>query len=114
MKKIAILVVVGLVLSAGAAFAACQMSGTTFGCAANSTAGIPAWTVNLSKSVTLDYEQNSSGLSYALSSWHTSGDKTYGSSSGDTKIFVNNATGVGAPTAPAVGSTADFSGWIAL
>jgi len=60
-----------------------------------------------SKGVVISYNGVQQG--YVLGSYHTSGTQTFGTSSGDTKIFKANGTNVTLPTTIATGSeTADF------
>ena len=74
-------------------------------------------TLKLSANVNVGYDvETSSGKSqgYGLNTWHSSGSKTYGTSSGDTRIFYVDSTNYTQTTAPAAGATADFSSWTAL
>ena len=80
------------------------------------TVGTPVATVNVSKGVSVKYVPEQAGLTYSMSSFHSSGTKTYATSSGDTKIFMQDSTSlVNPPDAPAANKSADFgSGWTAL
>lgn len=114
MKKLAILIAVMMLVPA-AAFAAVagSQTGTVYTVAANGSN--PAWSVSLSKSVSLTYDAEAAGLAFAAKTVHSSGDKSFGSSSGDTKIYNINNTAATCPTAPADAlSTANFGGWTAL
>ena len=67
-----------------------------------------------SNNVAIGYTAGAVGISYSSGAYHTSGNRTFGTSSGDTKIYYQSNTAVAVPAAPpAVGSTADFSGWTA-
>lgn len=80
----------------------------------NLGSGTPALNVKTSKNVYVEYTggATSSGknYSYVLGTYHGSGTKTYGSSSGDTKIFSAEGTAKTLPSAPAdSSSSADFT-----
>lgn len=80
-----------------------------------STVGTPAATVKVSKGVSVKYTPEVAGLTYAMSSFHSSGTKSYGTSSGDTRIFMKDSTSLtDPPSAPAANTSADFSGWTTL
>lgn len=101
--------------AASSAFAAA----TTFE-TGSETVGTPAISVKPSKNVKVVYLQGTTAAgsgwtSYSISSFHNSGTKLYASSSGDTKIFMKDATAVAnPPAAPAAGATMDNSGYTAL
>ena len=105
--------------AAGSAFASLG-STTTFDDAGTTTTGTPSIGVKPSKNVSVQYTSSSvsSGtgcVTYSISASHSSGTKSFGSSSGDTKIFMKDGTGAAPPAAPASGSSADFSGgWTAM
>lgn len=103
-----------LSLFAGSAFAA-----TTFSDTGTTTLGTPAITIKPSKNVSIYY--NSAATTgagygaYSIGSNHSSGSKTFGSSSGDQKIFMRDGTSAPSIAVPAVGGTADFtSGWTSM
>jgi len=99
-----------LVLAAGTAFA-----GTTTFNDTTTTVGTPAASVKVSKNVQIKYTPEDTGLTYSMTSFHTSGTKSYGTSSGDTKIFMKDSTSIESPpAAPAAGASADFSSWTAM
>lgn len=74
-------------------------------------------TVKASKGVQIGYKADTtSGLGYILASYHESGTQTFATSSGDTKIFKQDTTGVviTGMTVPTGSDTADFTGWTAM
>lgn len=115
MKKIALFAALLLVFSSGAAFA--WSSGTydagdtagTVTVGSTSTAN-----VKVSKGVSLSYKSQTTGLGYSVATYHSSGTKTFASSSGDSKIWSQNTTAVAPPAAPSGTASAAFSGWTAL
>jgi len=100
----------------GSAFAADK----SFTDAGTDTAGTPSMGIKPSKNVTVYYKPSTttSGtgvISYSVSAYHSSGTKSFASSSGDTKIFMADGIGSAPPTAPAAGSSAAFgTGWTAM
>jgi hypothetical protein len=111
MKK-TILMLIAISCFASTAFATyvAVQDGTTLGSAA------PTLTVKGSKGVQIEYgADTTAGQGYVLGAYHTSGTQTYASSSGDTKIYKQDGTGVATPTAIPTGSnTANFSAWTAM
>lgn len=68
-----------------------------------------------SNNVYIDYASGSNGISYVAGSYHIKGSRTFGTSSGDTKIYYKEQTAASIPAAPATNTaTANFSGWTAL
>jgi len=112
--KSKILAIAGiLTLAAGTAFAANGTTATFDD--SNSTVGSPAASVKVSKNVTIKYIPEAAGLTYSMTSFHSSGTKSYGTSSGDTKIFMKDSTTIETPpNAPAAGESAAFSSWTAM
>lgn len=111
MKKL-IIVSVALLMTASAAFAAFELAdgdGKTLG-------STKTLVVKGSKNVYVDYAADTTaGQGYVLGAYHGSGTKTYGSSSGDTKIYFKDGTAEAIPTTVPTGSeSADYSGWTAL
>jgi uncharacterized protein YxeA len=83
------------------------------------TTTTPAWVAKGSKGVQVDYigagTAGAGGQGYVLGAYHLSGTQTFATSSGDTKIFRQENTGVAIPTTAPTGSdTADFSAWTAM
>lgn len=118
MKKIIALALV-LTFSASAAFATTAAFDATNMTAATQTitsddTNLGTLVFKLSKNVKLDYKSYSDYTGYAIATYHNKGTKTYGSSSGDSKIFENAATAVEAPAAPQGTNSANFTGWSAL
>lgn len=115
MKKIAILAIVMFALSSASAFAwtsgtyAAADAGGTLTVGSTSTA-----TVKLSKSVSLAYTSQTTGLGYSVGASHSSGTKSFASSSGDSKIWTKDGLTQSVPAAPVGTSSAAFSGWTAL
>lgn len=112
MKKI--ILSAALVLCATSAFASYEAVDTATG----KTLGTTQTTVAKgSKGVMIEYlaDTTNNGQGYVLGSYHSSGTQTYASSSGDTKIYKQDGTGVAVPTGVPTGSnTADFTGWTAM
>lgn len=77
-------------------------------------------TIKGSKGVLVDFIGDTTttdkGQGYVLGAYHGSGTQTYATSSGDTKIYKQDATGVGVDgiTVPTGSATANFSGWTAM
>lgn len=69
--------------------------------------------VKLSKNVKLSYKKQTTGLGYSVATYHTSGTKSYASSSGDSKIWAKDGEVV-QPAAPSGTASADFTGWTPL
>ena len=116
MKKIALLAVLLLAFSAVSAFAWTAKTydaGSADGTVTVGTTGAVA--VKVSKGVSLAYDAETTGLGYSVGAYHSSGTKTFASSSGDSKIWFTDATGSDIPDAPSGTDSADFSsGWTAL
>jgi hypothetical protein len=107
--------------SAGSVFAAAG-STTTFTDSGTVTVGAPTMGVKPSKNVYVTYKASTNtppsgvgSLAYAIGTYHASGSKTFSSTSGDTKIFMQDGTNMTFPASPeAAGASADFSGWTAM
>ena len=105
MKKILILALVLVTIPAVSAFAATKVgSEATDGVytvdAQTSAPVTQKFTVQMSKNVQMFYTAPSGGTSYALTTYHTSGTRTYGSSSGDSRIYYAEGTNETCPDAP--------------
>ena len=112
MKKIALFAVLLLLVTSGSVFAAFESPDDSGSLTIGSTGST---TVKLSKNVKLEYGAHATGLGYVVGTYHTSGTKTYASSSGDSKIWSQDGTGVSTPsTVPEGTASADFSGWTPL
>lgn len=109
MKKILSLMLVLTVASASSAFA----TATTVAYATGAVA-VGSATVNTSKNVLINYKSAADNTGYAVATYHNKGTKTYGSSSGDSKVYEKGNTAEGAPLAPTGTASADFSGWTSL
>lgn len=63
-------------------------------------------TAKVSANVTLGYTAGPQGVAYTLASYHSSGTKSYGTSSADTRIYMadngNNVTQANVKTEPAI------------
>ena len=120
MKKITCLALLLLALSSVSALAAPTEAGIDGTYVAPSGDGsinvgtTQKTTVKLSKNVLLGYQAETTGLGYAIGTYHSSGTKSFASSSGDSKIWTSDATGATLPDAPAGTDSADFSDWDAL
>jgi hypothetical protein len=120
--KITKVLAIASILSLGAvgsAFAA--LGGTTsFTDTGTVTTGTPTMGLKPSKNVTVQYTSSATAVAtgcatYSVSASHSSGTKSFASSSGDTKVFMKDGTALAPPTAPGVGSSADFSSsWTAM
>lgn len=112
MKKIALLAALLLMVTNGSALAAYAAGDDAGSLELGTTAQV---TVKLSKGVELDYIEETDGLGYIVGAYHTSGTKTFASSSGDSKIWSMDGTAEALPTtAPAGTESADFSDWTPL
>ncbi len=95
---------------------------TDFSDAGTGTVGTPSVNLRPSKSVVVRYLPSAttvpSGtgvISYSISAFHGSGTKLYASSSGDTKMFMKDATAIAdPPAAPAAGASMDATGYTAM
>jgi hypothetical protein len=106
MKKISLLTLVVFVLVVSVASATYQTGTVTL------TGNDADLDIDLSNNVSLDYAAVADdGLGYALVTYHSSGTRTYGSSSGDSGVFWQDNTAVAAPTAPSGTASADFGSW---
>ena len=113
MKNITILMILLFAFTASSAFA--EYENGTDGDGVVTLGDTNTITVKLSSKVSIDYAAETNGLAYAIATYHSSGVRTYGSSSGDAKIYYQDATAVAAPDAPTTADgTADFDGWTAL
>lgn len=116
MKKIAVLAIVLFAFSSVSAFAwtdgSYALADTNGSLVIGGTTGETV-TVKLSNKVSLAYKaETTAGLGYTVGTYHATGTKSYGSSSGDSKIFFRDATGVVPPsTAPTGTGSADFTAW---
>lgn len=114
MKKITFLTLILFVLGSSAAFAATSWQTDT---ATLGTAGHQL-TIQLSNKVGMYYvaDTATSGLGYVMATSHSSGTRTYGSSSGDAKIYYFDGTSQAPPTttAPTGTQSADWTNWKAL
>lgn len=111
MKKFIILMA-ALLMTASAAFAAYEAAD-----AAGKTLGsTKTLVIKGSKGVSVDYAADTTaGQGYVLGAYHASGTKSYGSSSGDTKIYFKDGTAQAIPsTVPTGSQSADFSSWTSL
>lgn len=110
MKKVAFIVSALVFLMAGAAFADYEAGPKTLG-------STETLVVQLSNSVQMDYiaDTTTNGLGYIVGASHTSGTRSYGSSSGDSSIFWIDGVKKALPTTVPTGTgSADFSSWDAL
>ncbi len=98
MKK-TILTILSVLIASTSAFAAATVGDASNGLTIGSTA---TTVVKGSKGVTVSYDGVAQG--YILGAWHTSGTQTFGTSSGDTKIFKADGTAVTLPTTIPTGS----------
>jgi hypothetical protein len=119
-----------LLFTAASAFAAgTPNTQVDFADNGTTTMGTPSMSLKPSKNVTVSYQssvtQAQSGtnllpgvVAYSISSSHATGSKSFGSSSGDTKIFMKDGTGVSPETAPVkAGDSASgyqATGWTAM
>ncbi|MGE4403819.1 MAG: hypothetical protein AB7F61_19445 [Desulfobulbus sp.] len=113
MKKIALFTALMLAFSFGSALAAGKYAADQDVIIKGTDGNL---NLKLSNNVFLFYEADTSGdgLGYSIATYHSSGTRTYGSSSGDANIFWIDGTGSNAPTAPTGTASANFTGWTAL
>ena len=116
MKKILLLACVAMVLAPLSSFAAISGGSQTVSSGMvilknSGTKGGEA-RIGISNGVNFYYyPDTTAGQGYIAGTFHTGGDRTYGSSSGDTNIFYHDGTGATLPTTVPTGTgTADFSG----
>lgn len=118
MKKIVFLAALMMAFSFGSAFAETLASDGTYSTGQDLTIAGSAGdlTLKLSNNVLLSYKKGTNGLGYSVASYHTSGTRTYGSSSGDANIFWAEGTKIAPPAAPTGTESADFvsTTWTAL
>lgn len=89
-------------------FLGCASSAfATYGTGTVTLGGTDTLDVSTSNQVYLDYAQQGDGDTFAVSTYHDKGDRTYASSSEDANIYWDDGTGIDVPTAPAVGSSMD-------
>lgn len=111
--KIIVMLVMAVLVSASIAFAvsttdgykACENGFTLGGGTPPSGQGTaPTMSLKSSKGVKLNYLGSSDGTGYIIAGSHTSGTKSYGSSSGDTRIYIADGSEAGIPTTAPVGT----------
>ena len=105
--------------SASAAAGGCVGSWGTIqdGCELAADANAGTFVIKGSKNVWAFYEDGQDGLVYRFGTYHKSGNKTYGSTSGDQKTFALPGTAqtlVALPTGFDVGGEWAASAWTAL
>jgi hypothetical protein len=105
MKKIAVMLSI-LLFAASSAYAGTVSAGTEV----NDT-GTGDAIAKLSSSVSLGFLMDVT--TYAITTQHDKGTRTYGTAAGDTKIYVQTATGTASPDPDASDSDA-FSSWTEL
>lgn len=112
MKKVIMLVMavlgtasIALAVSTTGGYQSCetgfQLGGGT---PPSGTGTAPTMSLQSSKSVKLNYLGSSDGTGYVIAGSHTSGTKTYGTSSGDTKIYIADGSQATIPTAAPTGT----------
>jgi hypothetical protein len=113
MKKVFMLITIMLLLMATASFAAVEAYEAGSITLGNGASILP---VDLSNKVMMTYVSDSTGLGYVVGTYHTSGTRTFGGSSGDAKIFWFDGTNQAIPaTAPTGTAGATWpTGWLAL
>lgn len=124
MKLTKILAITSLfsLAAVGTAFAGAG-STSTFLDNGTGTVGTPSVGVKPSKNVTVIYKASTAAppntpgsLGYSIGAYHASGDKSFGSSSGDTKLFWTVGTGTAPVAAPeTAGASAGYgAGWTSM
>lgn len=123
MKKTSVIFALAFMLSAANAFAAWltpDNTGTITITASNVGANV-VFNTKVSANVYVDYKNDSAGGTfYTLATYHASGTKSYGSGSGDSRIYmkenggVNSATGITPAPAVTAAAIADWAGWTAV
>lgn len=87
----------------------------TFACAGVG-AGVN-FAAKLSANVNMSLQNVADGSSYLAATYHASGNKYYGTGSGDSRIYMKEITegATATPSAPpTVGATVDWAGWTAV
>ena len=107
MKKIFALMLIFSVASASAAFALTVTNQT-------GDVAVGTLTIKTSKNVYFYYKSALDNTGYSVSTYHNKGTKSFGSSSGDAKIYEFAETAKDCPTAPVGTASADFTGWSSL
>lgn len=134
MKKTICLFAAALILSSAIAFAVTAPSntagtgafGTTYmrpdasGSLTYACAGVGAgvnFAAKLSANVNMSLQSVTDGSSYLAATYHASGNKYYGTGSGDSRIYMKEITeaATDAPSAPpTLGATVAWAGWTAV
>ncbi len=108
MKKVLVLSIMIILIVASTSFAAYETGTKTLG-------STDTTTFTTSNNVYIDYTAGTNGVSYVAGSYHQTGTRTFGTSSGDTRIYWRDGTGQTLPSAPTTSSgTANWTGWNAL
>lgn len=114
MKKVFLLLVISLLAFSSVSFAAYKAGVVTLAHSAGTVSEKAGLKIELSNKVSLSYDGIVGGLGYSIAAYHASGTRTFGSTSGDAKIFWIDGTGTAAVTAPSGTASGDFSSWTAL
>ena len=100
----------------GTGYMAPDASGSlTFACTGVGT-GVN-FSAKLSANVNLSLQSAADGSSYLAATYHASGNKYYGTGSGDSRIYMKEITeaATAAPAAPpTLAATVDWAGWTAV
>ena len=116
MKKALILAIFSVVLVSSQAMAEFVKGDASGAVEIGSTQKL---TLKLSKDVAVEYlgstTSGEEGLGYVIGASHSSGTRTFASSSGDAKIWYKDGINTAIPTTvPIETESANFSGWTAL
>jgi hypothetical protein len=107
MRKTILFALVTLLLAASAFATAVTQD---YGTALPTPSGGTPIAGKLSTNVLLAYKSETNNTGYTVGAYHSSGTRTYASSSGDATIWVANTTAHAIPAAPVGTASADFSG----
>lgn len=116
MKKMIMLSIMALLLACGSAFADGSYAPSSGG---TLTLGSTVTVVVKPSANVYTYYQSggTDGIAYVLSTYHNKGTRSFGTSSGDSKIFYIDTTATNPPSAPTTADgTAEYSadGWSPL
>lgn len=92
-----------------------QSGSLTFACAGVGT-GVN-FAAKLSANVNMSIQSAADGSSYLAATYHASGNKYYGTGSGDSRIYMKEITeaAAAAPSAPpTLAASVDWAGWTAV
>lgn len=118
MKKVIALLAAAVIMSSASAFAAWSTPAGdgTYSYSATNVGTNVAFITKLSANVKIKYNPDTAnGTFYTIGTHHTSGTKSYATSSGDSRLFMKeNAAQATAAEPPDAAATPDWTGWTAV